>query len=290
MSNGLGLPRKLKPSKLSGLGHKDSMGRRKKSQLEKEHDAAKRAFNKLLNLYRKAGHSVHLESEESEPGGRGSGTSHTIGEPHRRDLGTHQQYYGDPDHRNGPDTPLEYDVPVQGKLVDDSGRGAGAAAGASMDPQAMLAKKQCKQAVIQAAQKKAVTKAKDASRKKAKEAAAQRAKKKRKVAKARKVVAELNRRTTGGGKWVLLGADSDSCQGQSSEGESAEPEPARDESFESDLVGAVNNDAREEHDLSCPDGDGGEVEEDGADGHVRTGVGHRNRMLDLLRAAKATLR
>ena len=77
----------------------------------------------------------------------------------------------------------------------------------------------------------------------------------------------------GGGAWQLLGVDSDSCQGQSSEGESASSDPPRCDSFESDLVDAVNDDAREEHDLSCPDGDGAEVEEHGADGHGRTAGG-----------------
>ena len=136
------------------------------------------------------------------------------------------------------------------------GRGAGAASGASKD----------------ASQKKT----------KAAAAAAQRAHKgvkackKRKAVKAQEEVAKMNKCHRGGGAWQLLGADSDSCQGQSSEGESASSDPprcTRCDSVESDLVDAVNDDAREEHDLSCPDGDGAEVEEHGADGHGRTAVG-----------------
>ena len=97
--------------------------------------------------------------------------------------------------------------------------------------------------------------------------------KKRKVVKAQKEVAKRNKRHRGGGAWILLYSDSDSCQAQSSEGESAASDPPRCDSFESDLVDAVNDDAREEHDLSCPDGDGAEVEEHGADGHGRTAGG-----------------
>ena len=97
--------------------------------------------------------------------------------------------------------------------------------------------------------------------------------KKRKAVKAQKEVAKMNKWHRGGGAWKLLEADSDSCQGQSSEGESASSDPPRCDSFESDLVDAVNDDAREEHDLSCPDGDGAEVEEHGADGHGRTAGG-----------------
>lgn len=99
--------------------------------------------------------------------------------------------------------------------------------------------------------------------------------KKRKAVKAQKEVAKMNKCHRGGGAWILLGldSDSDSCQGQSSEGESAASDPPRCDAFESGLVDAVNDDAREEHDLSCPDGDGAEVEEHGADGHGRTAGG-----------------
>ena len=95
------------------------------------------------------------------------------------------------------------------------GRGAGAASGAS----------------------------KQASHKKTKEC------KKRKAVKAQKWVAKMNKCHRGGGAWILLGldSDSDSCQGQSSEGESAASDPPRCDAFESDLVDAVNDDAREEH-------------------------------------------
>ena len=75
------------------------------------------ASQRRTNYYRKAGYHVH---EESGDDGRGSGLSHTSGDPHCRDQGAHQQYHGDPNHRNDPDTPLEYDVPVPGELVDDS--------------------------------------------------------------------------------------------------------------------------------------------------------------------------
>ena len=80
-----------------------------------------------------------------------------------------------------------------------------------------------------------------------------RACKKRKAVKAQEEVAKMNKCHRGGGAWQLLGADSDSCQGQSSEGESASSDPprcTRCDSVESDLVDAVNDDAREEHDLS----------------------------------------
>ena len=99
--------------------------------------------------------------------------------------------------------------------------------------------------------------------------------KKRKAVKAQKEVAKMNKCHRGGGAWILLGldSDSDSCQGQSSEGESAASDPPRCDAFESGLDDAVNDDAREEHDLSCPDGDGAEVEEHGADGHGRTAGG-----------------
>ena len=71
--------------------------------------------------------------------------------------------------------------------------------------------------------------------------------KKRKVVKAQKEVAKRNKRHRGGGAWILLYSDSDSCQAQSSEGESAASDPPRCDAFESDLVDAVNDDAREEH-------------------------------------------
>ena len=101
----------------------------------------------------------------------------------------------------------------------------------------------------------AASASKDASQQKTKAAAAaaQRAHKrvkeckKRKAVKAQKEVAKMNKWHRGGGAWKLLGADSDSCQGQSSEGESASSDPPRCDSFESDLVDAVNDDAREEH-------------------------------------------
>ena len=126
---------------------------------------------------------------------------------------------------------------------------------------------------------------KDASRKQAKDAAAeQRAKKQRKLQKeVQKVVDQMNRRSAhrGRGAWQVLAgslssdsdSDSDSCQEQSSQRESAESEPARDEFIDSDLVDAVNDDATEEHDLSCPHGDGAEGEQDVAGGHLRTGRG-----------------
>ena len=79
------------------------MGKKAKSPAEKERAAAERAFEKRTAYYRKAGYYVHDESEED---GRGSGLLHTSGDQHCRDQGTHQQYYGDTDDRNDPDTPL----------------------------------------------------------------------------------------------------------------------------------------------------------------------------------------
>ena len=96
------------------------MGRRTKSLAEKEQDAANRAFTKLLNVYRKHGLYVQEDSEVSEPDGNGSGMSHTIGDPHRRDLETHPPYHCVPDDSNDLDTSLEHCASQSGELVHDS--------------------------------------------------------------------------------------------------------------------------------------------------------------------------